>query len=115
MGLGGQYCDFTNINTWHVLNVHSDSPAEKSGLSSLDYIIGIKDIPMTQKSDFMKHVILNNQKPIELLVYNIETDKIRKVLIVPNKEWGGEGLYCFLIQSWLRYWVRFRTFDFYRD
>ncbi len=37
-------------------------------------------------------LIANVDKPVELYVYNSETDEVRQTVLMPTKDWGGEGL-----------------------
>lgn len=48
----------------------------------------------------MYNLLIHNQKrAVRLLVYNIDTDSVREVTVVPNFEWGGEGCIGFDVAS----------------
>lgn len=38
-------------------------------------------------------MIHNTNKPVRLIVYNIDTDCCREAIVTPSFEWGGEGWY----------------------
>lgn len=39
----------------------------------------------------------HDRKPLRLYVYNSDNDGCREVLITPNSQWGGEGLFVNII------------------
>lgn len=93
---------------WHVLNAQKDSPAETAGLdpdgafkSNLgdDWVIGVEGRDMSKRDHFYEAVEQMEGKGLKLLVYSKKLDSLRevrhilrKVVIVPSKGWGGEGL-----------------------
>lgn len=80
-----------NENVWHILEVHPSSPAETSGLRSFsDYIIGADSI-LHESEDLFSLIETHENKQLKIYVYNIDEDKCREVVIIPNSKWGGEG------------------------
>jgi predicted metalloprotease with PDZ domain len=70
-----------------VKQIMPNSPAATAGLQEKEFIIGYDGI-----QTFAEHISKNNGCEVELNVYNIETEKVRQVIIVPNSTWGGEGM-----------------------
>ncbi|KAJ1969051.1 hypothetical protein IWQ62_000867 [Dispira parvispora] len=80
-------------NVWHVLTVSPDSPAQRAGLRPhSDYVVGTPLAAFHTQSDFTDMVVQSLDKPLPLLVYNVESQSCREVSIVPQRNWGGEGL-----------------------
>lgn len=46
-----------------------------------------------QSEDFFSLIEAQEGKPLKLLVYNIQSDHCREVVVTPNGAWGGEGRY----------------------
>lgn len=59
--------------------------------SVIDWIIGSPEITIASQDDFYNLMIHNTNKPVRLIVYNIETDSCREAVVTPSFEWGGEG------------------------
>ncbi|KAG0355842.1 Golgi reassembly-stacking protein 2 [Gamsiella multidivaricata] len=92
IGCSIRFCMFDAVNdvVWHILDVAHGSPAEKAGLCPhTDYVIGTPYGIMRGEGDLYDLVEDNIGEPLRLHVYNSETDHI---VIIPNEEWGGEGL-----------------------
>ncbi|KAG0257859.1 hypothetical protein BG011_003712 [Mortierella polycephala] len=92
IGCSIRFCmfDATNDVVWHILDVAHGSPAEKAGLCAhSDYVIGTPYGIMRGEGDLYDLVEDNIGEPLRLHVYNSETDHI---VIIPNEDWGGEGL-----------------------
>ncbi|KAF9906031.1 Golgi reassembly-stacking protein 2 [Linnemannia zychae] len=92
IGCSIRFCMFDAVNdvVWHILDVAKGSPAEKAGLCAhSDYVIGTPYGIMRGEGDLYDLVEDNIGEPLRLHVYNSETDHI---VIIPNEEWGGEGL-----------------------
>ncbi|KAF9189548.1 Golgi reassembly-stacking protein 1 [Haplosporangium sp. Z 11] len=92
IGCSIRFCMFDAINdvVWHILDVAHGSPAEKAGLCAhSDYVIGTPYGIMRGEGDLYDLVEDNIGEPLRLHVYNSETDHI---VIIPNEDWGGEGL-----------------------
>lgn len=93
LGASVRFCSFegANENVWHVLDVEASSPAALAGLISHDdYIVGADQV-LQDSEDFFSLIEANEGKPLKLLVYNIQTDQCREVVVTPNGAWGGEG------------------------
>jgi len=83
----------TISHTWHVLDVVEGSPADSAGLVPFgDYIIGWTGGPLQSEGDFFQLVEQSANTNLSLYVYNSDYDHTREVVIVPNRDWGGEGL-----------------------
>ena len=100
--------NFHNIQVWHILSVQTNSPAELAGLqANTDYVLGAESV-LQQADDLIALVQANIGKPmkvcpvidlwmtpfpspLQLYVYNVDTDNVREVTLVPNYAWGGEG------------------------
>ena len=77
----------------HVLEVEVDSPAELAGLQpGTDYLLGTADLVFSEASVLSEELSLHVDKTTEFYVYNSETDQVRVAVIMPSKQWGGEGL-----------------------
>lgn len=71
--------------------MHPSSPAETAGLRSFsDYIIGADSI-LHESEDLFSLIETHENKQLKIYVYNIDEDKCREVVIIPNSKWGGEG------------------------
>lgn len=88
---------YTMINdapsrVWRVLDVSMNSPAHVAGLiPNKDWVIGSPDIAINKAEDFYQLMIQNTKRPVRLLVFNIDSDAVREVSVIPDFEWGGEG------------------------
>ncbi|XP_020791310.1 Golgi reassembly-stacking protein 1-like [Boleophthalmus pectinirostris] len=93
LGASVRFCSFegANENVWHVLDVEENSPAALAGLIAFDdYIVGADQV-LQESEDFYSLIEANEGKPLKLLVYNIQTEQCREVVVTPNGAWGGEG------------------------
>ncbi|KRY74629.1 WD40 repeat-containing protein SMU1, partial [Trichinella pseudospiralis] len=93
LGVSIRFCSFEGAsqNVWHVLDVQQNSPAAIAGLrSNSDYILG-SDSVLNNADDLFSLVEANEGKPLKLYVYNVETDAVREVTLIPNVAWGGVG------------------------
>lgn len=78
---------------WHVLDVLEGSPAEMAGLVPYgDWIVGWTGGPLHAERDFYEVVEEHVDKPLRVYVYSYDFDTLREVVLVPNRQWGGEGL-----------------------
>lgn len=97
---------------YRILEVTESSPADLAGLhSEVDYILGsaekvsisiiilffniliiyiLQSYPST--NDFYDDLSNSINRPIELYVYNSESDEVRVTIIMPCNDWGGEGI-----------------------
>jgi len=93
-GISIRFCSFELAHefVWHVLDVYQNSPASEAGLvPRTDYIVGTPELLFSDADDFFTLINFNEGKPLPLYVYNCETDEVRLVTIIPNKNWGGTG------------------------
>ncbi|KAL4402163.1 Golgi organization protein [Malassezia pachydermatis] len=83
----------TISHVWHVLDVVEGSPADSAGLVPYgDYILGWTGGPLQKEHDFFQLVEQYANHNLALYVYNSDYDHTREVVIMPNRDWGGEGL-----------------------
>ncbi|EGO24027.1 hypothetical protein SERLADRAFT_470650 [Serpula lacrymans var. lacrymans S7.9] len=95
LGLSMRMCEFESAtdNVWHVLEVLEGSPAESAGLVPYgDWIIGWSGGVLSAENDFYDVVESHVDKPLRVYVYSHDFDNLREVVLVPNRQWGGEGL-----------------------
>ncbi|KAI0300195.1 GRASP55/65 PDZ-like domain-containing protein [Russula brevipes] len=95
LGLSMRVCEpeFALENVWHVLDVLEGSPAESAGLVPYgDWIVGWSGGVLGAEGDFYDVVEAHIDKPLRVYVYSYDFDTIREVVLVPNRQWGGEGL-----------------------
>ncbi|KAF8272018.1 GRASP55/65 PDZ-like domain-containing protein [Lactarius quietus] len=95
LGLSMRICEpeFALENVWHVLDVLEGSPAESAGLVPYgDWIVGWSGGVLGAEADFYDLVEAHIDKPLRVYVYSYDFDTIREVVLVPNRQWGGEGL-----------------------
>lgn len=87
-------CPSQTVNhVWHILDVFEGSPADSGGLVPYgDYVIGWTGGPLQSESDFFQLVEQHTNRNLSLYVYNSDYDHTREVIILPNRDWGGEGL-----------------------
>lgn len=46
---------------------------------------------MHESEDLFSLIETHENKQLKIYVYNIDEDKCREVVIIPNSKWGGEG------------------------
>ncbi|KDN41064.1 hypothetical protein K437DRAFT_258421 [Tilletiaria anomala UBC 951] len=95
LGLSLRFCDPSHSlsNVWHILEILEGSPAQSAGLVPYgDFIIGWTGGALRGEGDFYELIESHVDKALRLYVYNSDYDHTREVIIVPNREWGGEGL-----------------------
>ncbi|XP_015248622.1 PREDICTED: Golgi reassembly-stacking protein 1-like [Cyprinodon variegatus] len=93
LGASVRFCSFegANENVWHVLDVEENSPASLAGLiAHEDFIVGADQV-LQDSEDFFSLIEANEGKSLKLLVYNVQTDQCREIVVTPNGAWGGEG------------------------
>ncbi|XP_069020485.1 Golgi reassembly-stacking protein 1-like isoform X1 [Embiotoca jacksoni] len=93
LGASVRFCSYQGAseNVWHVLDVEASSPAALAGLQPhTDYIVGADQV-LQDSEDFFSLIEAHEGKPLKLLVYCIQTDVCREVVVTPNGAWGGEG------------------------
>ena len=95
LGLTLRLCDPAEASShvWHILDVLEGSPADLGGLVPFgDYVIGWTGGSLKGVSDFYELVEKHESRSLALYVYNSDYNHTREVIIVPNRDWGGEGL-----------------------
>ena len=76
-----------------VLEIESNSPAELAGLqANKDYLLGTAHQVFINPQVLYEELSNHIDKPVEFYVYNSATDVVRTVVVMPNQDWGGEGL-----------------------
>ena len=93
LGLTLQYGPLSLTHTiWHILTVPPSSPAATATLLPFsDYILGTPLGTLHSESALSELVDEHLNRPLPLWVYNSEYDVVREIIIVPSREWGGEG------------------------
>ncbi|KAF9013430.1 GRASP55/65 PDZ-like domain-containing protein [Cyathus striatus] len=80
-------------NVWHVLDVVEGSPAESAGLVPMgDWILGWSGGVLSSENDFYELIEAHVGKSLRVYVYSYDFDTLREVVLIPNRDWGGEGL-----------------------
>lgn len=95
LGLSLRLCNPSQAlsHVWHILEILEGSPAESAGLVPFgDFVIGWPGGVLQAEGDFYELVEAHTDRAFRLYVYNSDYDHTREVIIVPNREWGGEGL-----------------------
>ncbi|KAN0060626.1 hypothetical protein ACQY0O_007284 [Thecaphora frezii] len=95
LGLSLRLCNpsLALSHVWHILEILEGSPAESAGLVPFgDFVIGWTGGTLKSEGDFYELVEAHVDRALRLYVYNSDYDHTREVIIVPNREWGGEGL-----------------------
>ena len=75
---------------FRVLHVQTNSPASQCGL--VPYLDFILYRTAETGIDFKSMLRLNKGKRIELLIYNLITQGERRVILIPDDQWNGDGL-----------------------
>ncbi|SNX82458.1 related to GRH1 - acetylated protein, involved in ER to Golgi transport [Melanopsichium pennsylvanicum] len=95
LGLSLRLCNPSQAlsHVWHILELLEGSPAESAGLVPFgDFVIGWPGGALQAEGDFYELVEAHIDRALRLYVHNSDYDHTREVIIVPNREWGGEGL-----------------------
>uniref|UniRef100_A0A6S8RPB4 PDZ GRASP-type domain-containing protein n=1 Tax=Chaetoceros debilis TaxID=122233 RepID=A0A6S8RPB4_9STRA len=76
-----------------ILDIAPKSPAAISGLTpNTDYLLGTT-MESFEDEELLGDVLYENEDGVlEVYVYNTESDVVRVVTLMPNKNWGGNGL-----------------------
>lgn len=56
-----------------------------------DWIVGSADLAIQSEDEFYQLMIQNKKRPVKLIVFNLDQNKCREVIVVPDFDWGGEG------------------------
>ena len=77
----------------HVLEIEQNSPAELSGIETdVDYLLGTTERAFIDVDILHEELEASVNRPMEVYVYNSLLDEVRTVVILPNIDWGGNGL-----------------------
>jgi len=77
-----------------VLNVQLQSPAHIAGLQPMkDYLLGTAEKAFVDTEVLYETLNSSLDQPIELYVYNSDTDIVRIVVVLPTLSWGEEGIF----------------------
>ena len=80
-------------NMCHILDVDMNSPAELAGLQPLtDFLLGTTEVVFKNSDILFEALSANIDKPMEIYVYNSDTDEVRLTVLMPTSDWGGEGI-----------------------
>ncbi|KAF9282169.1 Golgi reassembly-stacking protein 2 [Mortierella alpina] len=76
---------------YHVLRVKADSPAHQAGLRPyFDYIMAVNDIRLNTESTVLRDQMeASVDKPIVLDVYSTREQALRRIEMVPRRNWSG--------------------------
>jgi hypothetical protein len=79
---------------YRVLGVQANSPASKGGLVSFfDFLVAANGIPLKSlDTTFIELIKASEDKPLPITVYNIKNRSLREIVLVPSKNWPGEGM-----------------------
>lgn len=73
----------------HILEVEKDSPAQLAGLIPHDdYLLGSVEKRYLNPSAFHQDLIDHLNHPLEVFLYSVSKDEVRKVVILPTEDWG---------------------------
>jgi hypothetical protein len=76
-----------------IQEVVPNSPAALGGLKAAeDYILGTAEHVFFDSDDFYDEVEDSLDQPLQVYVYNIESDEVRQCQITPTRNWGGPGI-----------------------
>ena len=79
-------------NLVRVLEVARHSPAQLAGLKGgVDYLLGTAEKVFKNPDVLFEEVTRNIDCPMEIYVYNTETDSVRTAIILPTYNWDGDG------------------------
>jgi len=75
-----------------VLSIFPNSPAEAAGLvPNKDFLLGTTEVMFRDMDELAEVVNLYLGKELKVYVYNLDSESIREVILVPRTDWGGEG------------------------
>lgn len=94
MGNAESYEQETTLVGYRVLGVQPNSPASSVGLVSFfDFVVAANNVPLkVLDSTFVDMIRGSEDKPLPCTVYNIKSETVRDVSIVPSRNWGGQGM-----------------------
>ena len=65
-------------------------------VSESDYILSSTSKVFDSSETFFQIIAGARLSTVELIVFNLDQDKMRMVKVVPKEGWGGSGLYVFM-------------------
>lgn len=79
-----------------IAKVHPNSPTLLAGLQpETDYILGTPQYLYTDLNELAKFIEMTQEKEtiksLEISIYSSQTNTVRSTLLMPNKNWGGQG------------------------
>lgn len=79
-----------------IATVHANSPVAVAGLQpETDYILGTPQYLYTDLNELAKFIEMTQEKEtiksLEIYIYSSQTNTVRSTLLIPNKNWGGQG------------------------
>lgn len=74
-----------------VLYVEPSSPADVAGLTLSDYLLGTTTVSFSSDVVLASTLVQYEERPLEVYVYNTDSDTVRIVTLLPTYEWGGTG------------------------
>ena len=79
---------------YRVLGIQPNSPASAIGLVSfLDFIVSANGVPLTTLDNtFIELIKASEDKPLPLKVYNCKSKSFRDLVLIPSRNWPGEGM-----------------------
>lgn len=81
-----------HLRVLHVISCLPGGPLAAAGfLPRKDYILGAEDRGFGDLDEFKDFIRAHDKNSVGLLVYNVDTNQVRKVSLTPDKDWGGEG------------------------
>lgn len=95
LGAVVRYDELDNADSqgMRVLEVFAGSPAAQAGLIPYkDFLLGTTEVMFRDMDELAEIVNLCLGKRTQIYVYNTDTESIREVTIVPNPDWGGNGV-----------------------
>lgn len=79
-------------NGIRVLEVFPNSPAAHAGLVPFqDFLLGTASCVFRDIDELVEVVTASINKPMQVYVYNADSETSREVTLVPNNDWGGDG------------------------
>ena len=79
---------------WRILEVMAESPCSDCHIIPyFEFIVGINGVRLDTSSETFWDIIQSNENHETILtLFNYKTHIKRNVSVIPNSEWGGEGL-----------------------
>ena len=82
-----------SLEGYRVIEVSDNSPASEAGLKSyLDFIIAANGLKLSPNNTFQTIISKSKDCRVFLRVFNVMTQAMRDVVVVPREGWGGDGL-----------------------